>query len=59
MTCGRALPALCEGILDGAAASHSAELVRGEFRFSLQKAPSSGPSGPPSPQGEKDRGRLR
>jgi hypothetical protein len=52
MTYGRAHAANPELNSKGAAVSHLAELVRGEFPSSLLKAPSSALRAP-SPQGEK------
>jgi hypothetical protein len=43
--------------LDGAAVSHLAELVRGDFGGG-DEGPLIRPFGPPSPQGEKGRLRL-
>jgi hypothetical protein len=48
MTYGRVHLAATNQDLDGAAVSHSAELVRGEL-----KAPSSGPSGHLLPKGRR------
>ena len=67
MTCGRELIASCGDAVDGAAASHSAELVRGDF-FAKKEGPLIRPvspkaslrlDGPPSPQGEKGSFGLR
>ena len=62
MTCGRAHQASGEHTHNGAAASHSAELVRGKFIRQFPKAPSSALRAPriksgagSSPQGEKER----
>jgi hypothetical protein len=52
MTCGRVRLVRRTAALDGAAASHSAELVRGDF-LSPAKAPSSGPSGHLLPKGRR------
>jgi hypothetical protein len=53
MTCGRVLQPNSEDAVDGTAASHSAELVRGNFP-SHPEGPLIRPFGAPSPQGEKD-----
>ena len=55
MTYGCAARARRAHVLDGAAVSHSAELVRGDFISLVVKAPLIRPSGAPSPQGEKGR----
>jgi len=52
MTCRRAVRVSQELDADGAPASHSAELVRGDLRTARQ-GPLIRPFGPPSPQGEK------
>jgi hypothetical protein len=53
MTYGRVLFARYGLKLDGAAVSHSAELVRGDFAAREPKAPSSGPSGHLLPKGRR------
>jgi hypothetical protein len=52
MTYGRVLLATHPLTLGGAAVSHSAELVRGEYCW-LSKAPSSAPSGHLLPKGRR------
>ena len=52
MTYGRVLLADHKQALNGAAVSHSAELVRGHF-LTRGEGPLIRPYGPPSPQGEK------
>jgi hypothetical protein len=56
MSCGRVRLASQEPDADGAAASHSAELVRGHL-LSSREGPLIRPFGAPSPQGEKGPGR--
>jgi hypothetical protein len=58
MTCGRVHHAAGRHNRDGATASHSAELVRGDFEQRKKEGPLIRPFGPPSPQGEKGRTRL-
>jgi hypothetical protein len=55
MTYGRARFAKHAHALDGAAVSHLAELVRGDYLSSAQVGPLIRPFGAPSPQGEKGR----
>ena len=52
MTYGRGQVARHKLPVDGAAVSHSAELVRGNF-FAEKEGPLIRPFGAPSPQGEK------
>jgi hypothetical protein len=52
MTYGRVLLADHEHALNGAAVSHLAELVRGDF-FAKKEGPLIRPFGAPSPRGEK------
>jgi hypothetical protein len=60
MTYGRGLLPAHGYNIDGAAVSHLAELVRGDFFPPLGEGPLIRPFGPPSPQGEKGpRGQLR
>ena len=53
MTYGCVLFARCKRTLHGAAVSHSAELVRGNFIIAQDEGPLIRPCGAPSPQGEK------
>jgi hypothetical protein len=55
MTCGRVRFVRRNRALDGAAVSHSAELVRGDCLPPRAEGPLIRPYGPPSPQGEKGR----
>jgi hypothetical protein len=55
MTYGRVLGGEEVQTLDGAAVSHSAELVRGDSSLDGVKAPSSGPTGHLLPKGRRDR----